>query len=361
MDQEQAELAVTVAGKPVFRRDFQKTDGRALFLYGFTPHCEPPLREDSGDIAKGGELRWHPLRREWNLYAAHRQNRTFKPSAAENPLAPSRPGAPPTEIPFAAFDIAVFENKFTSLHPAAPEPAAGQGDQRRGAKGQCEVVVYSPDPAGSLATLSQEKRRLLIAAWIDRYEALYKTGCKFILPFENRGDEVGVTLHHPHGQIYGFPFIPNAQANAAAAFSEGYNLSEEIAAFDQDNLLIAEAGGVSAFCPPFSRFPFEAWIAPNRKAPGPWAMSEEELDGFAFLLGDITRRYDEYFQRQTPYMLGLHAAPAEAFGYFHFTAQVYPLLRAPDRIKYLASVEQHTGVFTVDVMPENAAATLRAL
>lgn len=361
MEPEIIQLASAVAGKPVFRRRFQKKDGRELFLYGYTPHRETPLPEDGGDLPKGGELRWHPLRREWNIYAAHRQNRTFKPSAAENPLAPSRPGAAPTEIPFAKFDLAVFENKFTSLHPEAPQPARRQSIRTARAEGQCEVVVYSPDPTGGLATLSQVKRRLLIAAWIDRYEALFDKGCKFILPFENRGDEVGVTLHHPHGQIYGFPFIPNVQANAAASFAEGYNLSGEIASFRQQGLLIAEAGGVSAFCPPFSRFPFEAWIAPAAKAPGPWTLSEEELDGFAFLLGDITRRYDEYFQRPTPYMLGLHAAPVDAFGYYHFTTQIYPLLRAPERVKYLASVEQHTSVFTVDVMPEQAAGILRAL
>ncbi|MEO1137377.1 MAG: galactose-1-phosphate uridylyltransferase [Pseudomonadota bacterium] len=361
MDQANTELTPAVAGKPVYRRDFRKKDGRALFLYGFTPHVEPPLGEQAGDIAKGGELRWHPLRREWNIYAAHRQNRTFKPSAAENPLAPSQPKAAPTEIPFTAFEVAVFENKFTSLHADAPAPAADHDVKRRSAKGQCEVVVYSSDAEGSLASLSQDKRRLLLAAWIDRYEALFDKGCKFILPFENRGEEVGVTLHHPHGQIYGFPFIPVVQANAAAAFSEGYNLSDDIASFRQHNLLIAEAGAVSMFSPPFSRFPFETWIAPNRKAPGPWALSEEELDGFAFLLGDITRRYDEYFQRSTPYMLGLHAAPAETFDHYHFTAQIYPLLRAPDRVKFLASVEQHTGVFTVDVMPEHAAEILRAL
>ena len=124
---------------------------------------------------------------------------------------------------------------------------------------------------------------------------------------------------------------------------------------------VSAAGGLLAWCPPYGRFPFETWIAPRVSMPGPWAFSEEALDGFAFLLGDLTRRYDEYFERPTAYMLGLHAAPADGATGYHFTAQFYPILRAPDRVKYLASVEQHTNVFTVDVMPEKAAEILRAL
>lgn len=360
MNDDNQMLAAKISGACIFRRRFQKDDGRELFLYGYAPHREAPLPQDGGDIAKGGALRWHPLRQEWNIYAAHRQNRTYKPSAADNPLAPSRPGAAPTEIPFKTFEIAVFENKFTSLHIDATAPASIADVKQARAAGRCEVIVYAPEAEGSLATLSQERRRLLIAAWIDRYDALFSAGCKYVLPFENRGDEVGVTLHHPHGQIYGFPFVPQVQATAARAFAEGFDLSKDIASFEK-RYAVAEAGGMSAFCPPYARFPFETWIAPRESKPGPWAFSEEELDGFACLLGDITRRYDAYFERPTPYMLSLHAAPAGMSDRFHFTAQFYPLLRTPDRVKYLASVEQSTGVFTVDVMPENAADILRAL
>ena len=102
-----------------YRRHFIKRDGRDLFLYGYQPHSHTPLNEDSGEVARGGELRFHPLRQEWNIYAPHRQNRTFKPSAADNPLAPSKPNKPPTEIPFKDFELAIFENKFTSLHAEA--------------------------------------------------------------------------------------------------------------------------------------------------------------------------------------------------------------------------------------------------
>ena len=127
-----------------------------------------------------------------------------------------------------------------------------------------------------------------------------------------------------------------------------------------DGYRVAEEGGVAAVCPPYARFPFETWLIPLRRVPGPWAMTRDELDGFAHLLGDMTRRYDAYFERDAAFMLTLHAAPDVADGTYHFTAQFYPILRAPNRVKFLASVEQGTGVFTVDVMPETAAQSLRA-
>ena len=360
MTDETAILSQTVAGAPVHRRHFRKADGRDLFLFGYAPHQGEVVAEDIQDIAKGGEMRWHPLRREWNVYASHRQNRTYKPSATDNPLAPTRRDKPPTEIPFADFELAIFENKFTSFHPEAAAPPRIDDVRTVPATGRCEVVVYTPEASGSLATIGQERRRLLIAAWIDRYTALFDQGCQFVLPFESRGDEVGVTLHHPHGQIYGFPVTPKPQQAAVEAFADGYDLAADIARFEPD-YGVASAGGMVAFCPPYARFPFETWIAPRARAPGPWSLSEEALDGFAHLLGDMTRRYDAYFQRPTAYMLGLHAAPANAPDTYHFTAQFYPILRAPGRVKFLASVEQHSGMMTVDVMPEQAAATLREL
>lgn len=352
-------LKDTISGRNVFKRHFRKADGRDLYLYGLTPHKGTPLHQDNSEIAKGGELRWHPFRKEWNVYAAHRQNRTFKPSAAKNPLAPSKEGGVPTEIPFSNFEVAIFENKFTSYHLKAPAPQTVKSLDSDQAFGRCEVVVYSPEAEGSLATIGQERRRLLIAAWNDRYETLFNLGCKFVLPFESRGDEVGVTLHHPHGQLYGFAHVPQVQKNTAQTFADGYDLASNLNQW-RDDYEVTNAGGMSAFCPPFARFPFETWIAPTNRLPGPWALSEEQLDGFAHLLGEMTRRYDGYFQRSTPYMLSLHAAPVGTDNTFHFTAQFYPILRAPGRVKYLASVEQSTGVFTVDVMPEKAAEILRS-
>ncbi len=346
--------------KDIFRRDFQKTDGRMLYLYGYEPHIEAPIDFTPTPIAKGGEFRWHPLRQEWNIYAPHRQNRTFKPLSANDPLAPSSRDGHETEIPFTDFELAVFENKFTSLHLQAAEPAPVKDLKMARANGHCDVIVYGPEADGNLHSIGQDKRRLLLAAWVDRYKSLFDKGLKFVLPFENRGDEVGVTLHHPHGQIYAFPFIPDVQKRALSAFQNGYDLTKDVASFAPE-FTIADAGGMSAFCPPFARFPYEVWIAPKKFSPGPWAFDETQSDGFAHLLGEVTRKYDAFFGRTTPYMLSLHAAPMGHEDEFHFTAQFYPLLRAKDKVKYLASVEQSTGLFTVDVMPQSAAQILRPL
>ena len=339
-------LQRTVAGRSVYHRSVQKMDGRSLHLYGYTPHTSLQIMGESLDIQVGSELRHHPLLGSTAIYAAGRNNRTFKPGGASDPLAPSKFGAPLTEIPFDEFELCVFDNRFPGLHHTTE------------AKGACEVVVYGPEASGSLATIGQAKRRLLLEAWINRYEALFSVGHTYVLPFENRGDEVGVTLHHPHGQIYAFPFLPEPQVRAQMAFEDGYQLAEQLGDWQAD-YVIEQAGGLAAYSPPFARFPYEVWVSALRKLSGPWAFNETEADGFAHLLGSVTAKYDTMFGRPTPYMLSLQAAPRGEDTAFEFTAQFYPLLRAPDRIKYLAAVEQSTGVFTVDVLPETAALALR--
>lgn len=352
-----AVLTRSVSGRPIHRRHHRKSDGRDLFLYGYEPHTCSRIPGEDLQTLTGSELRWHPLRGEWAIYAAGRQNRTYKPSAAANPLAPSKTGSPLTEIPFPDFELAVFSNRFPSLSPDASHPDRTELEMHA-ATGACEVIVYSPSDEGSLATLSQARRRLLVEAWIDRYQAMFDAGSAFVLPFENRGDEVGVTLHHPHGQIYGFPVVPAPQQRAVDAFEQGYDLASDIKSWG-DTYWINQAGGMVSYTPRYARFPYEVWISALSPVSGPWAFNEEQTDGFAHLLGDTVRRYDAFFGRETPCMLSLHAAPYGHDGKFQFTAQFYPLLRAPDRVKYLASVEQATGIFTVDIMPRQAADRLR--
>ncbi|HVR05480.1 MAG TPA: DUF4931 domain-containing protein, partial [Solirubrobacteraceae bacterium] len=150
-----------------------------------------------------GELRFNELRGEWVDYAIHRQDRTFLPAQADCPLCPTRPGGAATEIPFPAFEIAVFENRFPAFE--APHGAA-------------EVVVYTDSHEGSFARLPAERARALMWVWRERYLALgARPDVEYVLIFENRGIEVGVTLHHPHGQIYGYPFLPPVPTAEAAA------------------------------------------------------------------------------------------------------------------------------------------------
>jgi UDPglucose--hexose-1-phosphate uridylyltransferase len=342
-----------------FRRDHLKPDGRHLRLYGYAPHAGAPGEELLASAADQCELRRDPLRGTISVYAPHRQNRTFLPSASLDPLAPARPGGAVTEIPFGDFELAIFDNRFPSLKAAPPDaPLTSSADAP--AIGTCEVVVYTSAAEGNLESIGQSRRILLIEALADRYLDLFSKGAAYVLPFENRGEQVGVTLHHPHGQIYSFPFVPAPQATAHAAFAAGYDLPSEhrawSGAFD-----VAEGGDAVAFCPPFARYPFETWIMTRRACSGPWAMTSSEINDIATLLGDIPRRLDALFGAPMPYMMSFQAAPARAAPGFQFTIQFFPILRAAGRIKYFASVEQFTGVFTVDVVPEAAAERLRAL
>lgn len=339
----------------------KKADGRDLWLYFEGPFEAQYIREaDRAEkLAKQQTAqRYHPLRDEWNIYAGHRQNRAFKPDTANDPLAPSKLGHPPTEIPYDYFELAIFENKWPSLKLETSEIMANiPGLQTKSAIGRCEVVVYTPEQEGSLATLTQKRRELLIDALCDRYSDLFDLGLSYIHPFENRGDAVGVTLHHPHGQIYGFKDTPNVQVKMQKAFEGGYNLYEHLSEWHK-TYQIADYDGFVGLAPPFARFPYEVWLIPSSPHKGPWELSASDRASLAAALGDMTARYDAYFGEPTPYMMSFQAAPKEAKSW-QFSVQFYPLLRAPGRLKYLASIEQSTGVFTVDVVPEEAANALK--
>ena len=197
------------------KRCFTKPDGRALMLYGRAPipaDLTPPSPGGAGGEPPNAHLRWHPLRGEWVAYASHRQHRTFLPPAEYNPLAPSRGSADPTEVPSGPWDVAVFDNLFPTLTLAAQDPPA-LGVPTAPGTGVCEVVVFTQDPTTSLARLPLWHLELLLEVWADRYLELgAKPDVQYVYPFENRGVEVGVTLHHPHGQIYAYPFVPPVAA-----------------------------------------------------------------------------------------------------------------------------------------------------
>jgi len=157
------------------------------------------------------ELRWNPLMGEWVATATHRQERTFLPPADFCPLCPTKPGGFPTEVPAENYDIVVFENRFPSLKADPPAPAV-EGTELypvRPGQGVCEVVVYTPHHTSTLAQESVEQIYQLVQVWTDRYRELGALPfVDYVLIFGNKGEAIGVTLHHPHGQIYAYPFIP---------------------------------------------------------------------------------------------------------------------------------------------------------
>ena len=344
--------------KTPHRRHHRKADGRNLYLYGWEPHTLEPTVEIEPVPPPDPHSRWHPFRREWVTYAAHRQARTFKPPAEYCPLCPTQPGGFAGEIPFADFEVAVFENRFPGFHAEAAS-APDLPVETTAARGTCEVLVFTPAHQGDLAGLTQARRELLVHAWADRYtDLLGQPHVQCVLPFENKGEEVGVTLHHPHGQIYAFPWVPPVQQSAATTFREGPALARLLDRMG-DSYTVCARDSMVAFVPPFARFPYEVWIAPRRPLPGPWEMTAEEISDYASLLGELVTRYDGLFDRSFPYIMSLHAAPKGEEKTFHFHTQFYPPLRTAEKLKYLAGVEQVGGAFLVDALPEDTAARLR--
>jgi len=195
-----------------------KPDGRPLVLYsrGVLPETLDAPSPNPNPLHPNSHLRWHPLRGEWVAYAAHRQNRTFLPPPEYNPLAPSRDPEHPTEVPEGPWEVAVFENMFPTLSPLAHDPPHAIVETRPG-HGACEVVVFTQDAKASLGALPLGHLELLLEVWAHRYTELgARDDVQYVFPFENRGVEVGVTLHHPHGQIYAYPFVPPIPARELA-------------------------------------------------------------------------------------------------------------------------------------------------
>ena len=335
---------------------YAMADGRQLHLYGaFSGVPEWGTGRTEHQTAFS-HLRWHPVRREWVVYSAHRQTRTYKPPSNVCPFCPE---APDGEIPVKDFSIAVFDNRFSSLQPDAPEPAPIPGlDIPVGrAAGNCEVIVYSADHNASMGTLAQERRELLVRVWADRVRALMEIpAVKAVMPFENRGEEAGVTLHHPHGQIYAFSFLPPIMETMAKSFREGCDLTKLT---ELESYSVAQTSTASAFVPPFARFPYEVWIVPKRFRPSPAALDAEEVRDCASLLACVAQRYDAFFGRACPYVMIVYAAPRGMEECFPFHIQFYPLLRAPQKLKFLAGCELGAGSFLVDILPETAAQSLR--
>jgi UDPglucose--hexose-1-phosphate uridylyltransferase len=356
----------------VYRRAFVKPDGRYLILYG-----ERPIAADVVPTSPGGtpveanpHLRWHPLRGEWVAYAAHRQDRTFLPPPEYNPLAPTTDAANPTELPAGDYQVAVFENRFPSLVRGAHGPPSAFVDTRP-ANGACEVVVFTQDPSTTLGRLPLGQIELLFEVWADRYRELgRRDDVRYVMPFENRGVEVGVTLHHPHGQIYAYPFVPpiparelEMQRDHLARHGRGLLecvLARELA--DRERL-IYEGDAAIAWVPVFARYTYEVWIAPRRAVPSLAELSTAERRDLARALKTVLLKYDCLWQRPFPYLMVFHQAPTDdaAHPEAHLHLELYPPYRTPTRLKYLAGTELGAGMFTNDSLPEAKAAELRAV
>ena len=264
----------------------------------------------------------------------------------------------------------MFENRFPSmtLSPGAPPdiPAVGVAP----AFGSCEVVVYAQDAGTSFGGLGVERVALVLDVWADRTREMKAAGIGYVLPFENRGVEMGVTLHHPHGQIYGYGYVPARRARALQAMRDHGigahgNLVSSLVEHERGAKvrLVAETGGAVALVPPFARFPYETWVIPRRPAAHLAALDAAGRNDLAAMLCEALRRLDGLFGPPMPYLLTVNQAPTAGSHYPEWTlwVAIQPIRRAPGKLKYLAGTELGADVFASDVLPEAAAAALRGV
>lgn len=351
------------------RVEYIKPDGRRMWLYGRSP---PKIETVSSPTAEPASLQSHlrrdPIRGEWVVYAAHRQNCTFLPSSADDPLAPTTDPTRPTELPCGDYEVAVFENRFPSLSLQASSPPAIEGVEMAAAIGSCEVVVFAQDGSASLGELPLDRIALIFEVWADRTRHLQQLGLLYVLPFENRGIEIGATLQHPHGQIYAYGFLPQVQARALESLRRhrdriGPDLVSDLAIAERGRgvRVVAAQGTAVAFAAPFGRFPYETWIVPTRSVPDLAGLTEDERNDMAFALSQTLRRLDGLWSRPMPYLMTVNQAPTDGAPHPEWTVwiEICPIRRAPDKLKYLAGTELGAGVFANDITPETATEALR--
>jgi len=319
------------------------------------------------------ELRWNPLLGEWVATATERQDRTFLPPANFCPLCPTKPGGFPTEVPEPDYDIVSFQNRFPSLRPDPPLPAVDGSALYpvEPARGVCEVVLYTSNHNTTLAQEPVERIYKLVQVWTDRFIELSRLDyVDYVFIFENKGEAIGVTLSHPHGQIYAYPFTPpkvltELEQSKKHQEDTGRCLFCDIIKEERRDgrRVVSENNGFISYIPFFARWPYEVHIAPTRHMQALTDMSVEEQRGFAAMIKTVISAYDRVFNISFPYMMVIHGRPSDGKNYdhYHFHLEFYPPLRTATKLKYLAGSETGAGLFINDTLAEEKAAELRKL
>jgi UDPglucose--hexose-1-phosphate uridylyltransferase len=340
----------------VRRTASQLADGREIIYFD---DVEGRLRDvpDTRVLparAPSTEARYDPVLDEWVTVATHRQGRTHLPPSDECPLCPSTEGRP-TEIPATDYDVVVFENRFPSF-------PTGDGG------GRCEIMCFTAAHDASFADLSPQRVRTVLEAWVDRTLALSELpGVEQVFPFENRGQAIGVTLSHPHGQIYAYPFTTprtRRMLESAERYRNRTNrnlFADVLASEEREGVRMVSAGEHwLAFVPAAARWPVEIHVYPRRAVADLPSLDEEEREAFGVFYLDLLRRLDMLYGIRLPYVSAWHQAPVNAasgLAYLHL--EILSVQRSATKLKYLAGSEAAMGAFINDVAPEHLAARLR--
>ncbi len=348
-------------------------DGRALFYFDDRGSVQPTRRKpDSRDLPDRpavAQMRLDSLTGEWVSVAAHRHGRAHLPPAHKCPLCPTTADNL-SELPD-SFDVAVFENKSPSFGPNlldtpnanyAVVPNLELGSVRDSI-GRCEVVVFSPEHLGSLGAMPTNRVRTVIEALADRTDHLQSLpGVMQVFPFENRGQDIGVTLHHPHGQIYAYPFItPRTNKLLDSISKYGDNLFADTLKFEQGSPReLIKSESFTAYVPFAGRWPIEIHLLPHRHVQNLAELTSDEKDELAETYRRLLHALDEIYETPTPYISAWHQAPLiEAGKNVRLQLQITSPRRAADKLKYLAGSESAMGAFIADFPPETTAAQLR--
>ncbi|HEY0813496.1 MAG TPA: galactose-1-phosphate uridylyltransferase [Pseudonocardia sp.] len=352
-------------------------DGRELFYFDdVTPTREVlPDTRDLPHVTNGSTMRYDVLTGEWVTIAAHRQDRTYMPPADHCPLDPTLPGREPSEIPAPSYDVVVFENRFPSFTQTAPAVASEVDGSalwpQRPAIGRCEVVCFTSDHNASFGSLPVSRVRTVIEVWADRTAELSALpGVEQVFPFENRGKEIGVTLQHPHGQIYAYPFVTPRTAALITQAAEhrqrtGRDLLGDVLDAERKSgaRIVLDGEAWTCYVPAAARWPVEAHLVPHRPVPDIAALNEAERDELAVLYRELLHRLERVFGEpmELPYIAGWHQAPVHTGrDLTRLHLQLFSLRRAPGKLKYLAGSESGVGAWINDVTPEQIADRLRA-
>ncbi|MBC7247470.1 MAG: galactose-1-phosphate uridylyltransferase [Actinobacteria bacterium] len=298
------------------------------------------------------------------MVAAQRQERPLLPDGP----CPFCPGS--GKVP-EDYDVLAYENDFPSLVPDPPE-ADLPGDDLipvRPSLGKCEVTLYSPRHDVTLPELPLDHLVKLVKHWRERYRELGSLpGIEYVFVFENRGEAVGVTIHHPHGQIYAYPFIPQRLQVELASFLDHWSerrgcllcdlLEHEL---EGGTRVVHREMGFMAFVPPFAQYGYDIFIAPERHLGSLAEMDEGEMRGLALALRRVVGGYDALFGIPFPYMMCMHQNPTDGkeYPHYHFHVEFYPPLRDRDKLKFSASSETGAWAHINTTVPEEKAAELR--
>ncbi|AWB87088.1 galactose-1-phosphate uridylyltransferase [Mycetocola zhujimingii] len=349
-------------------------DGREIIYFDdadttLGPDRAPDAR-DLPDRPATASMRQDPLTGEWVSIASARQSRVFLPPAHLDPLAPQTE-TNPSEVP-SNYDVAVFENRSPSFGPLLEDENAPRGlddlteigiGRIRTSVGRCEVVCFSPEHEGSFGSLSRSRARTVIEAWASRTAALSALpGIEQVFPFENRGIEIGVTLRHPHGQIYSYPYVtPRTQRLMASVESYGPTLFADILASEQaGERVVLQGEHWTAFVPFAARWPIEVHMLPHRHVADFAGTTDEERDELAVLYLRLLRGIDALYETQTPYIAAWHQAPVNVGrDNIRLMLQLTSPRRAADKLKYLAGSEAAMGAWIGDIPPEQTAQRVR--